>query len=108
MERLEGTERFTPKVKPDAKERPEDEVLAEAPVGSRVNFSAFAPAGPFEQTSTTDNTIKMGKDLYAAHDVPKGKSGMYTKEQMREMLAEKYGRSKEMVRVTLVDILELQ
>lgn len=75
-----------PVPKDDTKARPEAEVAAEAPVGSRVTFGTYDVSGKVHR----DNTVKMAKDLYAAHDVPVGKDAIYTREEIAEALRMRY------------------
>lgn len=96
-----------PVAKAEAKARPEDDVLAEVPVGSRVTFGTYpvAPGWPVHK----DNTVKMGANLYATHDVPEGKDSMYTKEQMVEACSEKYhGLPKENVCIVAVETYDVE
>jgi hypothetical protein len=80
--------RTQPVAREGAKGRPEAEVAAEAPVGSRVTFGTY-PIFPGQQPHK-DNTVKMAKDVYAAHDVPEGTDAMYTREDIAEKLRFKY------------------
>lgn len=96
-----------PVAKAGAKARPEDAVLAEIPVGSRVTFGTYplTPGWPVHK----DNTVKMGDNLYAAHDVPEGKDEMYTKEKMAEACTVKYhGVPKENVCIVAIETYEVE
>src|ERR1700754_1386928 len=106
---VRGTNDLTSaKVKPDAVERPADDVLKEVPVGSRVTFATYPIPNLFAALKPVlDNTVKMADNYYAAHDVPAGKDGMYTKEEIQELLGTKYNRPKENVHVVLVEVREV-
>lgn len=106
---VRGTNDLTSaKIKPNAVERPADDVLKEVPVGSRVTFASYPIPTHFAALKPVlDNTVKMADNYYAAHDVPEGKDGMYTKEQIQELLGEKYHRPKENVHVVLVEVREV-
>lgn len=106
---VRGTDDLTSaKIKPDAVERPADDVLKEVPVGSRVTFATYPIPNLFAALKPVlDNTVKMADNYYAAHDVPAGKDGMYTKEEIQEHLGTKYNRPKENVHVVLVEVREV-
>ena len=106
---VRGTDDLTSaKIKPDAVERPADDVLKEVPVGSRVTFATYPIPNHFAALKPVlDNTTKMADNYYAAHDVPTGKDGMYTKEEIQELLGTKYNRPKENVQVVLVEVREV-
>ena len=95
------------KLKPGGVERPADDVVKEVPVGSRVTFATYMIPSHFAaRKPVLDNTVKMADNYYAAHDVPTGKDGMYTKEEMQELLAQKYNRPKDLVFIVLVEVRE--
>ncbi|HKV35415.1 MAG TPA: DUF4157 domain-containing protein [Pyrinomonadaceae bacterium] len=106
---VRGTDDLTSaKVKPNAVERPADDVLKEVPVGSRVTFATYPIPNLFAALKPVlDNTVKMADNYYAAHDVPAGKDGMYTKEEIQELLGTKYNRPKQNVQVVLVEVREV-
>ena len=106
---VRGTDDLTSaKIKPNAVERPADDVLKEVPVGSRVTFATYPIPNLFAALKPVlDNTVKMADNYYAAHDVPAGKDGMYTKEEIQELLGEKYHRPKQNVHVVLVEVREV-
>jgi hypothetical protein len=106
---VRGTDDLTSaKIKPDAVERPADDVLKEVPVGSRVTFATYPIPNLFAALKPVlDNTVKMADNYYAAHDVPAGKDGMYTKEEIQELLGAKYNRPKQNVHVVLVEVREV-
>ena len=96
-----------PVAKPGAKPRPEDDVLNEVPVGSRVTWGTYptAPGWPVHK----DNTVKMSNNLYSAHDVPEGKDDMYSKEKLVEALMEKYpGVPARNVRVVAIEVYDVE
>ena len=107
-EPVPGAEGLTSaKLKPGGVERPADDVLKEVPVGSRVTFATYMIPSHFAaRKPVMDNTVKMADNYYAAHDVPPGKDGMYTKEEMQELLAQKYSRPKDLVHIVLVEVRE--
>jgi hypothetical protein len=88
----------------NAREVPEDEVLKQVPVGTRVNFS-IQPLN--RSIPSIDNTIKMGPNLYGGHAVTEGKSDLYTKEEICQRIARKETQTDQNVKdchVTLVDV----
>jgi hypothetical protein len=85
-----------------AEVRRQEEILAEAPVGTRVTWGVRS-----RDRATVDNTLKMGPDLYAAHNIEEGKSGFYTRQQIAEHIGPAHGKKPEDVFVTLIELFDL-
>lgn len=81
-------DRPEPVAKEGAQPMAEADVVARVPVGSRVTFGVYPIAEGYPPHK--DNTVKMGNDVYAAHDVPVGTDALYTREKLVEALRTKY------------------
>ncbi len=60
-----------------------DELVADAPIGSRVTWTFLKTAGDFHH----ENTIKLGPDLFAAHGFRR-KGNTFTRKQLEKTLAQ--------------------
>src|SRR5262249_3593421 len=97
---------FVPKLalKDDGKAdvRDQDELLAAAPVGTRITFGVREG-----DHATVDNTLKMGPDTFSAHEIEPNKSGYYTRRQVAEHVGPNHGRNANDVFITLIEVFDL-
>jgi hypothetical protein len=81
-----------PVLKKDGREKDVKEVLAAAPFGSRVVFTNGFPIGIGAHTGAfrNENTMKVGKDAFAAHPLTRGglsSSNIFTAEEIGDEMA---------------------